>query len=35
MKENVRKAYRIGLKMATLGCKEQKSRKKMSKRLEI
>ena len=25
MKENVRKAYRTGLNMATLGCKEQKS----------
>ena len=35
MKENVRKVYRTGLKMATLCCKEQKSMKKVSKRLEV
>ena len=35
MEENVRKADRTGLKMAALGCKEQKSMKKMSKRLEV
>ena len=35
MKENVRKVYRTGLKMATLGCKAQKSMKKVSKRLEV
>ena len=35
MKEIVRKAYRTGLKMATLGCKEQKSMKKVSKSLEV
>ena len=32
VKENVRKAYRTGLKMATSGCKDQKSMKKVSKR---
>ena len=35
MKEIVRKAYRTGLKMATLGCKEQKAMKKVSKRSEV
>ena len=35
MKENIRKAYRTGLKMATLGCKDKKCMKKVSKRSEV
>ena len=35
MKGSVRLAYRSGLKMATLGCKENRSTRKISKKLEV